>query len=540
MKEHPAAFISYVHFDDEHDNGRPTEICQRLGHEVHIQTGDTFELFLDRDNIKWGQQWRKRIEESLGEVTFFIPVITPDFFKSRECRKELEKFLAYEKRLKRDDLVLSIYYIDCPLLSDAERLATDKLAQAIADRHYGPGDLREVRFEPLTSPQIGKAIAEMALQIRDAIERTSAGDETKPKHCRPYKRTSLPKSADAADSEPATETPAETNDTAKEASSSSRAEPPTYIVDPYHHGDFLTISQAIKAAEPGSRILVRPGLYEEGLVIDKPLEIIGDGDREEITVQASGADAIHFSTTMGRVSNLTLRQIGGGNWYGVDVEQGRLDLEDCDVSSESLACVAIRNHADPRIRRNRIHDGKQDGVMVLESGQGILEDNDIFGNALSGVEIRESSNPTLRRNRIHDSSQNGVYVHDNGVGLLEDNDILSSGYSGVEIKSGGNPTLRRNQIHDGKYSGVYVQENGQGIMEDNQIYGNRTAGASVKSGGHPTFRRNQIKGNGYEAVHVVEGGKGTFEDNDLRDNAEGAWDIAADCEANVKRSGNLE
>ncbi len=43
----------------------------------------------------------------------------------------------------------------------------------------------------------------------------------------------------------------------------------------------------------------------------------------------------------------------------------------------------IKARGDPVLRRNRIHDGKQSGVLVYEQGRGTLEDNDIFGNALS-------------------------------------------------------------------------------------------------------------------------------------------------------------
>ena len=73
--------------------------------------------------------------------------------------------------------------------------------------------------------------------------------------------------------------------------------PPTRIVDPMGRADHITISEAIREANSGDRILVRPGLYQEGLVIDKPLEIIGDGDLEDIVVQAVGANAILFKTT---------------------------------------------------------------------------------------------------------------------------------------------------------------------------------------------------------------------------------------------------
>ena len=146
-------------------------------------------------------------------------------------------------------------------------------------------------------------------------------------------------------------------------------------------------------------------------MIDKPLEIIGDGELGDVVIQATGKDVLVFKTTMGRISNLSMRQMGGGQWYGVDIAQGRLELEGCDITSQSLACVAIHDGADPRLRRNRIHDGKQTGVAVYKNGQGTLEDNDIFGNALAGVEIKTGSNPMLRRNRIHDGKTGGIYVH---------------------------------------------------------------------------------------------------------------------------------
>jgi parallel beta-helix repeat protein len=53
--------------------------------------------------------------------------------------------------------------------------------------------------------------------------------------------------------------------------------------------------------------------------------------------------------------------------------------------------------------------------------------------------------PTLRRNQIHDTKQNGVFVHDDGRGTLEGNDITRNAKAGVEIKTGGDPTLRRNK-----------------------------------------------------------------------------------------------
>jgi cobaltochelatase CobT len=94
----PAAFFSYVHFDDETDGGRLTEFRKRLSAEVRVQTGEEFPIFQDKD-LKWGENWKKRIDESLDSTTFFIPVITPSFFNSQPCLDELERFLEREKKL---------------------------------------------------------------------------------------------------------------------------------------------------------------------------------------------------------------------------------------------------------------------------------------------------------------------------------------------------------------------------------------------------------------------------------------------------------
>ena len=84
-------------------------------------------------------------------------------------------------------------------------------------------------------------------------------------------------------------------------------------------------------------------------------------------------------------------------------------------------------------------------MLVTQNGLGTLEDNEIFANASAGVEIREGGNPTLRRNRIHGGKQAGVLVGQNGLGTLEENEIFANAFSGVEVRNGGNPTLHRNR-----------------------------------------------------------------------------------------------
>ena len=266
MAAGPAAFMSYVRFDDAHDDGQLSAFRERLAAEVRMQTGDEFPIFQDRSDIAWGQNWRKRIEETLDAVTLLLVIVTPGLFKSRACRDEVARFSERERTLGRADLILPVYYVSARQMDDPESRKADDLASLLWTRQYA--DWRDLRFEPLTSPVVRKAIAALATRMRDAYDgvTTGAAPTAAPVGSRTGQRRMPVAEAAVVD----------------QRMDGTRTEPPTHVVDAYHRGDFVSVRAAIEAASPGDRILVRPGLYEESLVVDKPLEIIGDGPVEDI------------------------------------------------------------------------------------------------------------------------------------------------------------------------------------------------------------------------------------------------------------------
>jgi F-box protein 11 len=245
------------------------------------------------------------------------------------------------------------------------------------------------------------------------------------------------------------------------------------VVSQDHDGKFTTVSAAIKAADPGDRILVRPGQYEESLLVQKPLEIIGDGPRQSVEIWCSEGYVLSFAAVYGRIAGLTLRRRTGPKHYGVSIHHGRLELDGCDISSEAGSCLYVYRGADPVVRRNLINNALEYGVFVYEGGRGTFEDNEIFGCQWANVRVQEGSTPVFRRNMIRDGVESGVRVVDTGQGLFEENVISGNGHSGVLIEAYGCPTLRDNRISGNAEYGVKVFEDGAGVVEDNDLTGNR-------------------------------------------------------------------
>jgi F-box protein 11 len=575
----PAAFLSYAHADDR--DGDITRLVGRLASEVGAYIGEEFAVFQDKQDLGWGQAWRRRVEESLDATTFLIAVLSPSFFRSAECRLEVERFLERERALGRDDLLLPLYFIDYGPLERHGGDEGDAVLAAMAARQRV--DWRDLRLEPLESPTVRRRLATLAAQVRDSLAAPGS--------------PSVTAASESARPAAAVEGP--------------RRGQRVLDVDAFGRGGaFTTISEAIRSAAPGDRIVVKRGVYRESVVVDRSIEIVGDGPSPAAVLEARDAEVVHFQSAGGRLENLVVRQLGAGQHCGVFVDAGYVEVERCDVTSATGSCIAVigasamitgcslhdsagnaiyvsddgggtiedneiygnalpcifvttgaapivRNnrihdsasngirlvdngggtiegndiygHAWPGIdiasrsaaivRRNRIHDCAEAGVVVEDGSGGVIEDNDVYGNAMAGIVVADGSTPIVRNNRIHDGARNGILVRDEGGGTIEGNDIDGNAYTGVAIETGASPVVRGNRIHDGKEGGVWVYSNGGGTIEGNDIYGNAYAGVTIQTGAAPTVRRNRVHDGAAAGIVVEQDGGGAIEENDIYGNA---------------------
>ena len=156
--------MSYAHFDDEHDNGQLSKLRERLSGEVRMQTGHEFRIFQDRNDIEWGANWEKRVDQALDAATLLLVIITPNFFESSYCKSEVARFHAREQALNRCDLILPVYYVSAAVFDNPDKRRRHAHARLLASRQYA--DWGKLRFEPLDSLITRKAIELLALRVK--------------------------------------------------------------------------------------------------------------------------------------------------------------------------------------------------------------------------------------------------------------------------------------------------------------------------------------------------------------------------------------
>lgn len=332
------------------------------------------------------------------------------------------------------------------------------------------------------------------------------------------------------------------------------------VVSADGRGDYSSINAALKATAPGARLLVRPGVYNEGVRLDRQVEIVGDGPREKIIVRADDSSCLLMDTDRARIAGLTLR--GAAAFFTIDIPRGSLVLEDCAISSDTLSCVGVHGQgAAPLIRGCRIHDAADSGIYFFDGAAGVIESCEVVGSSNVGVAVTGRASATVRRSKIHGGADAGLVVWKEGSGVIENCEIYGNRRAGLGVSEGGRVTVRSCRIYEGDNSGVFVHDGGDATLEGCDISGHREAevavetegrltalrcqihdgqdsGVFVRRGGQALIQECTVTGNGGAGIKVAEGGAARVSGSDLSANQFGPWD--AEEGSHLEGSGNRE
>jgi parallel beta-helix repeat protein len=530
-------FLSYVQSDNKNDKERITKwFREELRAKVNLRLNEDVEFFKDTEDIGWGENWQRRIKESVESVKIFMPVITTRYFGREWCRQELEWFLEHEQSLGRDDLILPIYFLKC---DDFERLTQEGDEIALSIVSHQVEDLTKRRAKMMNGARareqelerLAQRLVEMLKKIEaaegaegEAVVAERDGDGSVG-----GKASAAEAAADHAEKKPVDEVGREREEAAATAS---------LTVGP--GGDYATLAEAVKDAPDGSEIVLKPGEHEGGVIIDRPLHVRGEGKRDSVVASEKGPTITCGSPTAS-IANLTVRVSGSeGERAAIEITAGRPEVDDCLIESQFGSGIAVTGTSDPVIRRNLIRGGGRSGIEVNDEARGTYEENEITGSTAAGLAMLTSKSPVVRSNLIHHCQDAGVFLRaagdEPGEPLIEDNDIAENELAGVFIGGGAHPIVRRNRIHDGQDAGIVVTEASGGTYEDNVIQSNAVAGVAIDASAEPLLRRNRISDGGDVGVYVHDEGKGTIEDNDISGNEAGGIWIATGSDPNVRRN----
>jgi formylglycine-generating enzyme required for sulfatase activity len=167
----PIGFWSYSTADDKNSRGKLSQLRTRVKAEIELRLGRKrkVEIFQDVAALETGDEWAAKIEAALAKSSFLIPIVTPDFFQSEWCCREVALFRDRERELGRGDLIFPIHYIDVGHVdcSNPDDCHDPEVVEFLRTRQWA--EFHPYRHRSFEAEEVGLFIEKLAKAIATAL-----------------------------------------------------------------------------------------------------------------------------------------------------------------------------------------------------------------------------------------------------------------------------------------------------------------------------------------------------------------------------------
>jgi len=354
----------------------------------------------------------------------------------------------------------------------------------------------------------------------------------------------------------------------------------TWYVDDDGGADFEKIQDAVNASADGDSIRVWEGTYEENVVVDRTVSLVGNGsgvttvdggrrgDVVQITadwVNMSGflitgrrwQDEVLVTSNYNHLSELNCIDIGtgirlssstgnilennncSGNWWGISLGSSSNDnlLINNTIFENHYMGLHISNSRDNLLRNNRFMKNKNVGLYLYSSQNTLLENNRFTacGISIAGNELAYWNSHDMDESNTVNGKPVRYYKDKSGLSVEKDagpiilanctemtvaNQNINSTNRGITLGFSNNNLIVDNNC-SGNEGGIRLSHSNSNIVKSNKLYGNSGVGITLGSSHSNRIENNSCDFNENAGFSLTEVTDNLFLENHVSNNGEG-------------------
>jgi hypothetical protein len=223
----------------------------------------------------------------------------------------------------------------------------------------------------------------------------------------------------------------------------------TLIVDANQPECFALPSEALNQAESTDQVFIRPGMYEDRLVItERPIYLVGAG-RDQVTILSRRSGPCYLQrVTGGQISGITFRYVGSDQHSAMNILDSTCTISHCRATEGLLSGVVIYGpDCRPTLLENEICYNRESGLFSFAGAQPYLRENQCFGNHHFGIAARDQeTRPDIIKNVCRDNMLSGLLLFSHAQALILKNTFEQNAHWGAVLTPDSEPTPKAEEL----------------------------------------------------------------------------------------------
>jgi len=237
-------------------------------------------------------------------------------------------------------------------------------------------------------------------------------------------------------------------------------------------GNYSYIQDAVDNASDGDTIYVYNGTYCENIILDNPIELLGENQETTfIDGNNNGDDVVRiYYTNNVTVNGFTIQNSGTVNNFdsGIEVYHSHYNIITNNKIVSNFRGVWFYNCDFNIFSDNIVESNNITGVFLrVNSEYNSISNNTIISNHI-GLYLSESSNNVIVGNNINGNDEDGIYLVSSNNNTILENYIEENWY-GLRLWDSNNNAAERNTIYQIEYYGISLSQssNNNKIVHNN-------------------------------------------------------------------------
>ncbi|MCK4614248.1 MAG: right-handed parallel beta-helix repeat-containing protein, partial [Thermoplasmata archaeon] len=312
-----------------------------------------------------------------------------------------------------------------------------------------------------------------------------------------------------------------------------------WYVDDDGGANYTSIQEAIDAAEDGDTIRVWEGTYEENVVVNKRVSLIGNGSADTTIDGGGSGNVVRIEADWVNISGFTVTGSGGGNVGIIIIESSNNTIFN-NTCSYNRNGICLSYSKDNTLTDNRMWGDKiviygsdlehwnthtidttntvngkpvyyyKDftGITVPSGAEQVIianctqmvVDNQNMSDGNIGIQLGFSSNIIISNNTCENNGL-GILLYRSNSNTISNNICSNNGHYGIELFSSDNNTLSNNTCSNSSY-GIYLSDSDDNTLTNNNCSNNNYYGIYLRSAKHNIITNNTCNSNNESGIYL--------------------------------------